>query len=59
MKSHNADDIRALSDDVLAIAQAAAETPITDHGWQRLIDAGLMLRKLGGLPPPWADEPAG
>jgi len=33
--------VRRLSDDVLAIAQAAAHLGISDTGYERLIDAGL------------------
>ena len=48
-------EIRRLSDDVLAIAQAA-RGHITDEGHSRLLDAGLALRSLAGLPPPWDDQ---
>ena len=49
------DEVRLLSDDVLAVAQAALKAPISNEAWQRLLDAGLALRKLAGLPPPWEE----
>jgi hypothetical protein len=49
--------IRRLSNEVFAIAQAARQGAITEHGWERLLDAGLALRELAGLPPPWHDSP--
>jgi hypothetical protein len=57
MKPHNADDIRHLSDSVLNIAHTAMDSAIDDYAWQTLIAAGLELRRLANLPPPWADEP--
>jgi hypothetical protein len=48
--------VRRLSNDVLAIAQAAAHLGISDTGYERLIDAGLALRDLAGLPAPWEDQ---
>jgi len=50
------DAVRQLSDDVLAIAQATLHFGISDRGYERLIDAGLALRDLAGLPPPWEDQ---
>ena len=38
--------VRRLSDDVLAIAQVARRQPITEDAHERLIDAGLTLRRL-------------
>jgi len=50
--------IRRLSNDVFAIAQAARGA-ITEYGWERLLAAGLALRELAGLPPPWHDTDQG
>jgi hypothetical protein len=41
--------------DVFVVAQVASRVPITDEAWERLIDTGIMLRDLAGLPPPWDD----
>jgi hypothetical protein len=51
------DEIKQLSDDVFKIAQACAcgRTTINEKGYHRLLDAGLALRELAGLPPPWRD----
>jgi hypothetical protein len=53
------DQIRVLSDSVLEVAHAGLKGEITSEGWQTLIAAGLTLRKLAGLPPPWADGEKG
>jgi hypothetical protein len=37
--------VRRLSDDVLAIAQAACRQPITEDAYERLVDTGLMLQR--------------
>ena len=50
--------IRRLSNDVFAIAQAARGA-ITEYGRERLLAAGLALRELAGLPPPWHDTDQG
>ena len=42
---------------MLETAQAVVECSVTDKGWQTLIEAGLELRRLANLPPPWEDEP--
>jgi hypothetical protein len=48
-------EIRRLSDDVLVIAQALLYRGLDEDGHACLIDAGLTLRELAGLPPPWKD----
>jgi hypothetical protein len=48
--------IRELSNAVLKTAQDVVECSVTDSGWKTLIEAGIELRRLANLPPPWADE---
>jgi hypothetical protein len=49
-------EIRRLSDELLVIAQALlGRSPLDESGHACLIDAGLTLRELAGLPPPWKD----
>jgi hypothetical protein len=56
MKPHDPDAVRALSSNVIAIAHAAMDCPIDDRSWQTLIAAGIELRRLANLPPPWEDD---
>jgi hypothetical protein len=46
--------VRRLSDDVLCIAQAMP-MGATDYAYKRLLSAGLVLRRLAGVPMPWED----
>jgi hypothetical protein len=48
----SADEIMRLSDDVFAIAQTTQRF-LSAESYQRLLDAGLALRELAGLPMPW------
>src|SRR3989442_576898 len=59
LSARGGDRVRRLSDDILAIAQAATQLGISDAGYERLIDAGLLLRELAGLPAPWEEGQKG
>jgi hypothetical protein len=49
------DHVREVSDDVMVIAQFLYGATDDEIAHSRLIDAGLLLRELAGLPPPWDD----
>ena len=58
LSAESAEAVRRLSFEIMAMAQGLAGIHglLSEENWQRLIDGGLLLRRLANLPPPWGED---